>query len=116
MLELWERTLKSLQDQMTAQHFDAWLRPIRATLDGDTLVLKVPNRFAKEWLTNNYLDMIRSGLRVSRGHEVEVRLDLDAHEEGAALATETLIPPPLVAPPRSAPGLNTKYNFHNFVV
>jgi len=120
MLELWERTLKSLQDQMTAQHFDAWLKPIRASMDGEVLVLKVPNRFAKEWLTNNYLDMIRGKLRSDEGRDISLRLDLDALEEPALqLSTEALAsasPSVVPPPPRLAPGLNSKYNFHNFVV
>ena len=119
MLELWERTLKSLQEQMTAHHFDAWLRPIRASMDGEVLVLKVPNRFAKEWLTNNYLDMIRGNLRSADGRDVSLRLDLDALEETALqVSTETFATaaPAALPTPRIAPGLNSKYNFNNFVV
>lgn len=121
MLELWKNTLKSLQDQMAAQHFEAWLRPIRASVDGEVLVLKVPNKFAKEWLTNNYLEMIRDTLRGARGSDIALRLDLDssATEEAqlAPVPTEALATPSApVEPPRSTPGLNPKYNFQNFVV
>ena len=121
MLELWESTLKSLQDQMAAQHYDAWLRPIRASVDGEVLVLKVPNKFAKDWLTNNYLEMIRDNLRVARGSEITLRLDLEAAGEeahaSASISTDALaaasVPPPA---PRTSPGLNPKYIFQNFVV
>jgi chromosomal replication initiator protein len=118
MLELWENTLKSLQDQMAAQHFEAWLRPIRASVDGDVLVLKVPNKFAKEWLTNNYLEMIRDTLRGARGSEIPLRLDLDASSEEAhaPIATESIAAQSAAPPARTTPGLNPKYIFQNFVV
>ncbi|MBI2897791.1 MAG: chromosomal replication initiator protein DnaA [Deltaproteobacteria bacterium] len=121
MLELWENTLKSLQDQMAAQHFEAWLRPIRASMDGEVLVLRVPNKFAKDWLTNNYLEMIRDKLRGTGGSDVALRLDLEsaAQDDGQAalVATEALATQGAhVEPPRPTPGLNPKYNFQNFVV
>lgn len=117
---MWNRTLASIQNQLNQQVFDAWFRPIE--LDCVTekgLTLKVPNKFFKEWLTNNYLDIIKEALFTEHGRPLDVEFVVApkaAESLGFADAVEAAPP----APPRQAQTfksqLNPKYTFANFVV
>ncbi len=52
---LWQRALKDIAAQMTRATFDAWLRDSKAigiNGDGQTLVIRVKNQYAVQWLEN----------------------------------------------------------------
>lgn len=139
MSELWDRTVVSIQQNVKSQNFDIWLRPIKcAGLGEDSITLQVPNRFFKEYIVANYLDLIQSRLKELTNHEFDILFNIDeeSNEEGALSATPTPSPTPKTPVPRTptptpspAPtpkpvnghggihgNLNEKYRFDTFVV
>lgn len=72
--DLWQRTLTALQLQMTRATFDAWLKRTRAIeLDGDTLVVEVPNAATRDWLTSRLANAMRDAVDTVIGPGVEWR-------------------------------------------
>lgn len=72
--DLWQRTLTALQLQMTRATFDAWLKRTRAIeLDGDTLVVEVPNAATRDWLTSRLANAMRDAVATVAGPEIEWR-------------------------------------------
>ncbi|MBE8215212.1 MAG: chromosomal replication initiator protein DnaA [Endozoicomonadaceae bacterium] len=57
-LELWQRCVNILKDEIQQQHFNTWLRPLKVLAGEDTLCLLAPNRFVSDWLKENYLKRI----------------------------------------------------------
>ena len=58
--ELWNRCLARLEDELPAQQYSMWIRPLQvvASADGAELILFAPNRFIVDWVRDKYLDRI----------------------------------------------------------
>jgi chromosomal replication initiator protein len=82
MGDIWSEALHGLEPRLDRQTFDMWLRPIRlASVDGDLLQLRAPNRFLKEWFETHYLDLALDELE-SR-HERKFKVAIEVVEEPA---------------------------------
>src|SRR5690606_6771517 len=80
MVDIWSEALHGLEPRLDRQAFDMWLRPIRlASVDGDLLQLRAPNRFLKEWFETHYLDLALDELE-SR-HERKFKVAIEVVEE-----------------------------------
>ena len=55
---LWQRCQRSLQEELPAQQFNTWIRPLQHQARFDELCLLAPNRFIKEWVADKYLPRI----------------------------------------------------------
>ena len=130
MHQLWESALSSLRSRLSDENFRTWLEPIQMDgLIGQTVTLRVPNRFYADWISSHYLDLLLDSLsRESGVEELEVdwlvdeslQKELDAAAEVArrhALSVTPSAPPPApVSGPPVDSGLNPKYRFDNFIV
>jgi len=47
-----------LQQELPAQQFNTWIRPLQVDRNGTTLRLLAPNRFVKDWVAQRYLERI----------------------------------------------------------
>ena len=117
---MWEQAQNWIREKLNEQVFDAWFRPVSLeSFNGDKLILSVPNKFFKEWLTNNYLDLITKAVLIEAGKPVQVEFVV---AEGSAVNLSDLPSRPSSPPPPATPGtahkpnLNPKYTFNNFVV
>lgn len=80
---LWNTCLTRLQDELPAQHFNTWLRPLTLleNLSSERqLVIGAPNRFIADWVSNKYLARLRELLRDadSEGRNIDIVLQVVA--------------------------------------
>jgi len=55
MEDVWSKVIDSLKDRVGQQNLDIWIKPIRfVSMEGEHVVLEVPNRFFKEWINEHY--------------------------------------------------------------
>jgi chromosomal replication initiator protein len=77
MADIWSEALDGLEPRLDRQTFDMWLRPIRlASLDGDNLQLRAPNRFLKEWFETHYLDLALDELESRHERKFKVAIEV----------------------------------------
>ena len=57
-LELWQKCMDILQDELPSQQFNTWLRPLKVMADHDELCLLAPNRFVLDWVKDKFLPRI----------------------------------------------------------
>ena len=138
MADIWSDALHGLEPRLDRQTFDMWLRPIRlASVDGDLLQLRAPNRFLKEWFETHYLDLALDELESRHERKFKVAIEVvedqaDAHSAGeargdsAGLRDDRVGAPTHVTqahaghasqPIRSGPpaGLHPRYRFDSFI-
>lgn len=60
---LWDKCLNYLRDELPAQKFNTWLRPLHAEHKNDTLTLLAPNQFVLDWVNEHFLLKITETLR-----------------------------------------------------
>ncbi|AZZ95370.1 chromosomal replication initiator protein DnaA [Hahella sp. KA22] len=56
--ELWHQCLGYLEDELPAQQFNTWLRPLQAKGSEEELFLFAPNRFVLDWVNEKYIGRI----------------------------------------------------------
>ena len=58
--EIWTNCLAIIRDNVTAQNFKTWFKPIEPVkLENKILTIQVPSQFFYEWLENNYITLIK---------------------------------------------------------
>ncbi|NQZ81432.1 MAG: chromosomal replication initiator protein DnaA [Colwellia sp.] len=55
---LWQRCLSILQDELPAQQFSMWIRPLKSIVDNNIMTLYAPNRFVLDWVRDKYANRI----------------------------------------------------------
>ncbi|CAI8871492.1 chromosomal replication initiator protein DnaA [Pseudomonas sp. IT-P395] len=88
-VELWQQCVELLREELPAQQFNTWIRPLQVEAEGDELRVYAPNRFVLEWVNEKYL-----------GRVLEL---LDEHGNGMAPALSLLIGSKRSSAPRAAP-------------
>ena len=114
---MWEQALSWIEKKLNRQVYDAWFSPISLEkLEDDTLTLRVPNKFFKEWLSNHYVELIEEAVFVETGKRVNIKF---AVAENGSVDLSSMPSMPAAAPrPVSTNDfrLNPKYTFDTFVV
>ncbi len=128
MESFWLTCLGRFKQELSAQQFNTWIKPLRCeVLDGGIRLL-APNRFVQQWVKDRFLSRIEQ-----LGQELldrPVSIDLALMENGAIppqpeISIEEAPQPPLPAKkpvkaktgkaPEDGSGLNPVFNFDNFV-
>ncbi len=54
-VELWQQCVELLRDELPAQQFNTWIRPLQVEAEGDELRVYAPNRFVLDWVNDKYV-------------------------------------------------------------
>jgi len=78
MQNLWDACLRRLEQELPAQQFNTWIRPLapEAGAGADTLVLAAPNRFVLELVRERFAARIERLATEAAGRDLGVRLVL----------------------------------------
>lgn len=102
-VSLWQQCIGRLQDELSAQQFSMWIRPLQAEMDGDTLVLYAPNRFVLDWVRDKYINIINQFFTEQMGSDApKLRFDIGSRPS----AKKPSVPAPIA--PTRAPNTQTK--------
>ena len=52
-MELWNKCSEKLENKLSQEDFNTWIRPLKATQEENTLELLAPNDFIKEYIRKN---------------------------------------------------------------
>jgi chromosomal replication initiator protein len=120
MHRIWSQCLKKIESELNRQSFETWIKPTRlVSLENGEATVAVPNRLFREWIEENYSEIISSSISSVMGRRLSVKFVVDSHasdveepptEEYATsegVRRRDYVPPPF---------LNAKYTFDNFIV
>lgn len=118
MQSLWDACLRRLEQELPAQQFNTWIRPLAAddaAAEPGTLVLSAPNRFVLELVRERFAARIERLVTEASGREFGLRLVLARGGEAAAQREPAVrvnaVPPPALERAR----LNRLFTFDSFV-
>ncbi|RHW76521.1 chromosomal replication initiator protein DnaA [Colwellia sp. RSH04] len=57
-LSPWQRCLSILQEELPAQQFSMWIRPLQCVITDNVMTLYAPNRFVLDWVRDKYVNRI----------------------------------------------------------
>ncbi len=82
MESVWDKATKIIQEKVSKQNFDTWIKPIKiVSMEDKRVQLSVPNKFFKDWLMDNYLSMIKNSLHSVVGISVDIDFMLSKDKE-----------------------------------
>jgi chromosomal replication initiator protein len=121
---IWEKAVKIIKEKVSRQNFETWISPIRINaMDGDQMHFSVPNRFIRDWLLENYVDLIRESIKSAAGIPLQVAFSVQqenhrgaAEEKKGGASVEERKPQKKSAPAKANATLNPNYSFDRFVV
>ena len=123
MHTIWNQTATNLEKVISPQNYANWIQPIQFShADNLSIYLVVPNLFFKEWLEDNYIDLINSALSVTADKNLLVSFIIQEKEQ-ELLPVELLESPQIKQANnqkeqnqfKETPALNPRYTFDQFV-
>ena len=117
--DLWSAALEKIEEQISKPSFDTWLKNTEAkSLEGNKLTISAPNEFARDWLEEQYTELIGDVLTELTGAELITRFVIPE----SVKEDKDIKPAPKTmknitgnqAPPKTM--LNPKYTFDTFVI
>jgi chromosomal replication initiator protein len=118
MQNLWDACLRRLEQELPAQQFNTWIRPLapESGAGSDTLVLAAPNRFVLELVRERFAARIERLVTEASGRELGLRLVLARSPEMIARAPQPQARPATEMPVVPERGrLNRGFTFDSFV-
>ena len=73
---VWKKCLERLEDELSSQQFNTWVRPLRAVQEGGQLRLYAPNRFVLDWVKERFLSRIVALAEQAMGGVLPVLLEV----------------------------------------
>ncbi|WP_019028787.1 chromosomal replication initiator protein DnaA [Colwellia piezophila] len=131
----WQRCLSVLQEELPAQQFSMWIRPLQCVINDNVMTLYAPNRFVLDWVRDKYVNRINELLTINEAnHSLLLRFDVGSkpvinntasnnsvprHTSSHANIFAKSIPAPKIAEPESnipkKANIRLNYTFDNFV-
>lgn len=95
----WQACLDTLKQELPAQQFSTWIRPLQADHQGKMFTLYAPNRFVQDWVFDNYMARIKALLEEFVGESLDIRMDIGSlRREAPASPVVSAAPQPAAAP------------------
>ncbi|TRX58137.1 chromosomal replication initiator protein DnaA [Thalassomonas sp. M1454] len=122
---LWQSCLSVLEEELPAQQFSMWIRPLQCVVQNNTMTLYAPNRFVLDWVREKYVSRITQLVELQdTNNPVQVRFDVGSKPVESSQPVSESAKPAATKSSQSAeavPNINkpanvrNKYTFDNFV-
>jgi chromosomal replication initiator protein len=123
MTKIWEELKGRLREKLPDKSFSLWIDPLHPLEESDDfLVLACPNKFSLNWITENYIDLIRENLKCHGRTNYRLALKVQAPSNKAAppgILNESKQLALVSVPEKKTNGfrtLNQDFTFDRFVV
>jgi chromosomal replication initiator protein len=80
-MSLWQQCLEQLENQLNAQQFNTWIRPLQAVEGADGMRLLAPNRFVLDWVSERFKGNIEQILGQIGGQPQTVTLEIGTRQK-----------------------------------
>jgi chromosomal replication initiator protein len=102
-MDLWLQCVELLRDELPAQQFNTWIRPLQIEAEGDELRIYAPNRFVLDWVNEKYLGRLLELLDERSNGQAPALALLIGSKRSAAAVNRPVSSPALVLPSSPAP-------------
>ncbi len=113
---IWNKCLRSIDDKVGGSVFELWFKPIKLKqIKDDYVVVEIPNRFYKEWIEENYSEIIQNAFREQTGQELTVKYKVAEKQDKEVKKFDAQINSRRRALRNKGVFLNPKYTFEEFI-
>lgn len=113
--QIWIRVQKKIKEKVTSQQFTTWFESLKLIkFNVDDAYILAPNSFCREWIENNYMDVLSSTLSEVTNARYKVKLvtdSKDVKESKSSIQSNKHSPKE-----KNHTHINKNYSFDNFLV
>jgi chromosomal replication initiator protein len=92
MNNFWVACLGRFQEELSAQQFNTWIKPLHYKIDEQSLTLFAPNRFVQQWVKDKFLSRVVDFAKETLSHPIEVNVVLmESHHDDNIKSIESLV-------------------------
>lgn len=115
---IWGEALNIIRQQLNVPTFKTWFENTSpVTIYENTMVISVPNSFAKEWLESRYLKLIKEAVNRAANNDLNITFVIEGlGDEGLPVNKEVVEERTAPAAPELIGPFNPKYTFDSFVI
>jgi len=121
--DIWARLLERARHEFPEQTFRTWLEPTEALrVDGDTLVIGVPDQFAADWNETKHSQILAGYAPIALGHPIKISFRVHEERKSRPQMDFFVAPKPeeiktsTKQHPATSAALNDRYTFDQFVI
>lgn len=75
--DIWSRCINRMQQDLPAQQFNMWIRPLEPIVNSNVFTLLAPNRFILDWVRDKYINKISELLtEFTKSADIRVQFDV----------------------------------------
>ncbi|MCK8816614.1 chromosomal replication initiator protein DnaA [Natroniella sulfidigena] len=117
--KLWDKALSKIETKLSKPSFETWFKSTKIlTIQGNSLVIEVPNEFAKDWLETRYSNLIQETISEITNDSYNIKFIIpELKETEEILLKDDSKEVTEEAQQEENPSvLNSKYTFDTFVI
>ncbi|KPK43402.1 MAG: chromosomal replication initiation protein [Nitrospira bacterium SM23_35] len=115
--EIWNKSLAKIEERVGSNIIDLWFRPIKLSqFKEQQATIEIPNRFFKDWIEDNYPDIITESIGAIMGVPVTVRYKIAEKMDPTVRKMDMRLETRRQKLASRGIYLNPKYTFEKFVI
>jgi chromosomal replication initiator protein len=121
---MWSNCLQRLEQELTDQQLNTWIRPLQIQEEDNQIRLLAPNRFVLDWVKQNFQQKIQAILsELDNEQSIQLQFEVGTHKkpvhsvEPSVVNSNTIVRPNhgSTSTPAIEHNLNPLFTFDNFV-
>lgn len=100
IVQYWESTLKSIQEEIPAPQFQRWFKQLSfLRQEAETIYLGVPSRFHQDWLSTHYAEHLSRAITQHFGNSLQLEFEVLVEDSNLEASSSAVLPPLTVQKP-----------------
>jgi chromosomal replication initiator protein len=96
MENFWAYCLLKFEQELSAQQYNTWIKPLKARVNGEAVQIVAPNKFVMQWVKSKFFNRIAT-IANELSPSAIVELIVDSSEQAAIVSGQTLAKSPQTA-------------------
>ena len=115
--DIWKKSLLKIEEKVSKNIVELWFKPIRLlhVKDQSALII-IPNRFFKDWIEDNYPDIIAEAIGDIIDKQITVRYKTEEKIDPVVKKTDLQLESRRQRLARRGIHLNPRYTFNNYII
>ncbi len=98
---MWSNCLQRLEQELSDQQLNTWIRPLQVIEEGNQIKLLAPNRFVQDWVKQNFHEKIQSILLELDANQ-SIQLNIEIGSQNKVAIKNSPAPVKIVEAPKTA--------------
>jgi len=115
--DIWKKCLLKIEEKVSNNIIELWFKPIRLShVKDQSAAIVVPNRFFKDWIEDNYPNIIAEAIEDVTGKQITVRYKTEEKTDPVVKKTDIQLESRRQKLAKRGIHLNPRYTFSNYII